>query len=296
MKGMFNDELLYMLKNLAAGSVILSRTLHTFGLGESTIAEKLADLMNRSANPSVGTTVANGLVSLRINSRFPNKEEAQKQLDQTTQLCKQALGDLIFGQDDDTLPQVVAALLTSNQQPATSNYSVSTAESCTGGLLAKLLTDIPGSSSYFTQGWITYSNQAKYERLGVSMEIINLNGAVSEPVVEAMARNARRLSKSTFALAISGIAGPTGGTPAKPVGTVCIALAHPPVLSPLPPGEGKGEGRSPNDPARRDDPSTSQVHTRTFLFPGDREAIRDRAAKTALTMLRYHLLQKPIPF
>jgi nicotinamide-nucleotide amidase len=274
MKGMFNDEILYMLKNLAGGSAILSRTLHTFGTGESTIAEKLGDLMNRTRNPSIGTTVANGLVSLRINSRFPSKEKAQEELEQTTQACRSALGDLIFGQDDDTLPQVVAALLTSNKQQATSNSStISTAESCTGGLLAKLLTDIPGSSSYFTQGWITYSNQAKYERLGVSMEVINLNGAVSEPVVEAMARNARRLSKSTFALSISGIAGPGGGSPSKPVGTVCIALAHP-------------------DPA---DKNASQVQSRTFHFPGDREAVRDRAAKMALTMLRYHLLGKPMP-
>jgi nicotinamide-nucleotide amidase len=100
-----------------------------------------------------------------------------------------------------------------------------------------------------------------------------------------MARNARRLSKSTYALSISGIAGPGGGSIAKPVGTVCIALAHPP----LPPGEGRGEG------SRRDDPSNSQIQARTFHFPGDREAVRDRAAKMALTMLRYHLLGKPMP-
>jgi nicotinamide-nucleotide amidase len=290
MKAMFTSYILPIISAEAAGAIILSRTLHTFGLGESSIAEKLGDLMNRTRNPSVGTTVANGLVSLRINSRFPTKEEAQKQLEQTTQACKEVLGDLIFGQDDQTLPQIVAALLTSNQQPATSNSStVSTAESCTGGLLAKLLTDIPGSSAYFTQGWITYSNQAKYERLGVSMEIINLNGAVSETVVEAMAKSARRLSKSTYALSISGIAGPTGGSPTKPVGTVCIALAFPPLPPNSPTAEGSGEGR------RTDNPSISQVQARTFLFPGDREAIRDRAAKMALTMLRYHLLQKPMP-
>jgi nicotinamide-nucleotide amidase len=287
MKAMFTSHILPIISAATSGAIILSRTLHTFGLGESAIAEKLADLMNRTRNPSVGTTVANGLVSLRINSRFPTKEKAQQELDQTTQACKEALGDLIFGQDQESLPQVVANLLTSNKQQGTSN-TVSTAESCTGGLLAKMLTDIPGSSAYFTQGWITYTNQSKYERLGVSMEIINLNGAVSEVVVEAMAKNARRLSKSTFALAISGIAGPTGGSPTKPVGTVCIALAFPP----LPPEE----GQRTDTPRLRDDPSKSQVQTRTFLFPGDREAIRDRAAKMALTMLRYHLLQKPIPF
>jgi nicotinamide-nucleotide amidase len=162
--------------------------------------------------------------------------------------------------------------------------TVTTAESCTGGLLAKMLTDVSGSSDYFQVGFVTYSNKAKYERLGVSMEIINTYGAVSEPVVQAMAKHARRLAKADYALAISGVAGPTGGTPTKPVGTVCIALAFPP----LPPGEGRGEG------AR--DYQESQLLTRTFHLPGDREWVRDRSAKMALTMLRFHLLGKPLPF
>jgi nicotinamide-nucleotide amidase len=130
-----------------------------------------------------------------------------------------------------------------------------------------MLTDVPGSSDFFKQGWITYSNKAKTERLGVSENILNVHGAVSEPVVEAMATAARRLSKADFSLAISGIAGPGGGTEKKPVGTVCIALAQP-----------------------------EAVMARTFLFTGDREVIRDRAAKMALTMLRFHLLGKPLPF
>jgi nicotinamide-nucleotide amidase len=275
MKIMFTRDVLPHIAAAGKGAVILPRTLHTFGLGESSVAEKLGDLMNRQRNPSVGTTVANGIVSLRVNARFDSREEAERRLDETADACRTALGDLIFGQDDETLPQVAASLLTSNQQPATSNsLTVSTAESCTGGLLAKMLTDIPGSSRYFKQGWVTYSNQAKYERLGVSMEIINVYGAVSENVVELMATHARRLAKSDYALAISGIAGPDGGTPIKPVGTVCIALAWP-------------------DPA---DKKSSVVEKRTFLFPGDREMIRDRSAKMALTMLRYHLLERKMPF
>ncbi len=274
MKAMFTTHVLPIISAAAGGAVILSRTLHTFGLGESAVAEKLGDLMNRTHNPSVGTTVANGIVSLRINSRFPSKDQAQTELESIATQCHEKLGDLIFGQDDDTLPKIVADLLISQSSIINHQSSISTAESCTGGLLAKLLTDIPGSSRYFTQGWVTYSNKSKYERLGVSMEIINIHGAVSEPVVEAMAKNARRLAKSTFALSISGIAGPDGGSAAKPVGTVCIALACP-------------------DPA---DKQKSLVQSRTFLFPGDREMIRDRAAKMALTMLRFHLLQKPMPF
>jgi len=262
MKIMFTREVLPHIQQGSGGAVILSRTLHTFGLGESSIAEKLGDLMKRDRNPSVGTTVANGIVSLRINARYPSRDEAEKQLDATTNQCRAALGDLIFGADNGTLASVLA------QSLASSRKTVTTAESCTGGLLAKMLTDIPGSSDFFKQGWITYSNKAKTERLGVSENILNVHGAVSEPVVEAMATAARRLSKADFSLAISGIAGPGGGTEKKPVGTVCIALAEKDMI----------------------------VANRTFHFTGDREMIRDRAAKMALTMLRFHLLGKPLPF
>jgi nicotinamide-nucleotide amidase len=264
MKLMFERDVLPRIKEEGglADSVILSRTLHTFGLGESAIAEMLGEQMMRNRNPSVGTTVANGIVSLRLNSRFDSRDEAQRQLDDNDRACRAALGDLIFGADDDTLQQVVGQLLATNRK------TVATAESCTGGLLAKMLTDVAGSSEYFHTGFVTYSNKSKYERLGVSMEIINVYGAVSELVVSTMAKNARRLGKTHFALAISGIAGPTGGSPAKPVGTVCIALAF-----------------DENEPPV----------ARTFQFPGDREWVRDRSAKMALTMLRYHLLGKPLP-
>jgi nicotinamide-nucleotide amidase len=279
MKVMFARDVLPHIQQQGGGAVILSRTLHTFGLGESSIAEKLSaggDLMKRDRNPSVGTTVANGIVSLRINARFPSRDEAQKQLDAATDQCRAALGDLIFGADEDTLAKVVAAGL------ASSRKTVTTAESCTGGLLAKMLTDVPGSSDYFKQGWVTYSNAAKRDRLGVSENLLNMYGAVSEPVVEAMAQAARRLAKADYALAISGVAGPTGGTDAKPVGTVCIALAYPP----LPPEEGRGEGaRGVN----------SLTTARTFTFTGDREMIRDRSAKMALTMLRFHLNGRVFP-
>jgi nicotinamide-nucleotide amidase len=284
MKIMFERDVLPHIAKDVGGAVILSRTLHTFGFGESAIAEKLGDLMKRDRNPSVGTTVANGIVSLRVNARFDSKDEAQRELDATTELCRAALGDLIFGEDDQTLQQVVGGMLKS------AGKTVTTAESCTGGLLAKMLTDVSGSSDYFQTGFVTYSNKAKYERLGVSIEIINTYGAVSEPVVQAMAKHARRLAKADYALAISGVAGPTGGTPAKPVGTVCIALAWPP----LHPGEGRGEG--PLDYQGPPDYQESQFVARTFHFPGDREWVRDRSAKMALTMLRFHLLGKPLPF
>jgi nicotinamide-nucleotide amidase len=284
MKAMFANHILPILQKESGGAVILSRTLHTFGQGESSIAEKLGALMKRDRNPSVGTTVANGVVSLRLNSRFPSKEEAQRELNATDQACRAALGDLIYGQDSDTLASSVANLLLNPQSEIRNPKTVSTAESCTGGFLSKMLTDLPGSSSYFTQGWITYSNQSKFERLGVPTEVINVYGAVSEHVATAMAANARRLAKSDFALSITGIAGPTGGSPSKPVGTVCIALAS------------ATSATNPSSPHSPVSTHNSSVQVRTFTFPGDRDFIRDRAAKMALTMLRFHLLNKPLPF
>jgi PncC family amidohydrolase len=156
---------------------------------------------------------------------------------------------------------VVAKLLTSSKK------TVTTAESCTGGLLAKMLTDIPGSSDFFKTGFVTYSNEAKIDLLGVDPKTLEQHGAVSEPTAREMATGALKRAKSDFALSITGIAGPTGGTPGKPVGTVCIALA-----------------------------AGTTVTVRTFNFPGDREMIRDRSAKMALTVLRYHLLGRKMPF
>jgi nicotinamide-nucleotide amidase len=277
MKPMFRDHVLPHVRQRSAGGVILQKTLHTFGLGESAVAEMLGEQMLRDRNPSVGTTVANNVVSLRVNAKFPSIEQAEGALTKTIADCYSKLGDLIFGEDDQTLAETAAASL------APSRFTVTTAESCTGGLLAKYLTDVSGSSAYFKQGFITYSNEAKQKRLGVSENLINVHGAVSEPVVIAMARNARRLADADFSLAISGVAGPTGGTPAKPVGTVCIALAH--LARAESPG-GKNDDRE----------DEVNVIARTFNFAGDRESIRDRAAKMALTMLRFRLLGKPLPF
>ncbi|HWE04999.1 MAG TPA: nicotinamide-nucleotide amidohydrolase family protein, partial [Tepidisphaeraceae bacterium] len=247
--------------------VILSRTLHTFGLGESAVAESLGNLMQRDRNPSVGTTVTGGVVSLRINARFSSSLEAQTELQATEAQCRSALGDLIYGADLQTLPAVVAQLLRADADAIRHAPAVSTAESCTGGLLAKMLTDVAGSSAYFRQGVVTYSNKAKTDLLLVPAEMILQHGAVSEPVARAMAQGSQRQAGTAYALSITGIAGPDGGTPIKPVGSVWIALAHP-----------------------------QGCFARLFLFPGDREMIRDRAAKMALTLLRFHLLGQSPPF
>lgn len=139
--------------------------------------------------------------------------------------------------------------------------SIATAESCTGGLLAKLLTDVSGSSAYFSYGWVTYSNAAKSSELGVDPKLIDRNGAVSEPVACAMAEGARKNAGAELGVGITGIAGPDGGTETKPVGTVCIALAS----------------------------KNSSTRVQTFRFKGDRQSIRNQSALTAMEMIRDHL-------
>jgi nicotinamide-nucleotide amidase len=261
MRKMFQRDVAPIIAASGAGRTILSRTLHTFGLGESAVGEMLGSLMDRTRNPTVGTTVASGSVSLRITARESTRALAEEKLRESIALCREALGDLIYGEEQDTIASVVAEMLVKG------NFRVTTAESCTGGLVAKMLTDIAGSSRYFQRGWVTYSNEAKQEMLGVPEAVIQRHGAVSEEVVTIMARGARENSGADFALAISGIAGPDGGTPAKPVGTVCISLAH-----------------------------DSGELTRTFKFPGDREMVRNRSANMSLTLLRYHLRGKLPPF
>lgn len=258
---MFERDVLPRLRAAGNGGVILSRTLHTFGMGESSVGEMLGELMRRGRNPSVGTTVSGGVVSVRINARATSRDVAERELAETEAACRAALGDLIYGADGLSLAEVVGAMLAERKQ------TVATAESCTGGLLAKYLTDVPGSSGWFGFGWVTYANEAKMRQLQVPEATLQAHGAVSEPTVLAMAEGARRLSQADYALAVSGVAGPTGGTPDKPVGRVCIALA-----------------------------AADATRARTFNFSGDREMIRDRSAKMTLTMLRYHLIGKAMPF
>ncbi len=263
MKAMFSSDVLPWVRERSGGAVILQKTLHTFGAGESTVAERLGALMQRGRNPSVGTTVAAGLVSLRVNARFETLDRATREITRTVDDCRAALGEMVFGEDGQSLVDVIHALLTSNAGVAT---TIATAESCTGGLLAKLLTDTPGSSAYFKQGWVTYTNDAKVAQLGVAQSTLDAHGAVSEQTVIEMADGARARSGANVGISISGIAGPDGGTAEKPVGTVCLALA-----------------------------SARETYARKFVFHGARDMVRDRAAKMALTMLRFHLLGKPLP-
>ncbi|MFA9477175.1 competence/damage-inducible protein A [Phycisphaerales bacterium AB-hyl4] len=246
--------------------VILTTKLNTFGAGESTIADMLGPLMDRQRNPKVGTTVSDGIVSIRLRAEFPTTDEAEQQLDDTLAQVHEKLGALAFGREDQTLANAVVELLTKRGQ------RLVTAESCTGGLISKMLTDVGGSSMAYVGGWVTYSNLMKMEQLDVAKDDLDTHGAVSETVARAMAEGAlRHVRPADVSLAVTGIAGPDGGTPDKPVGTVWLAMA------------------------RREERQPDTFHTRTLLLAlsGDRDAVRDRAAKSALQLLRLDLMDQP---
>lgn len=240
--------------NLAPGDrePILTAALHVFGLGESTVAQHLGEMMERGRNPLVGTTVSDGVCSVRIRASSP------RMLEQAIDDVRARVGAPLFGRDDQTLPQATLELLIEK------GYTVASAESCTGGLIGKLLTDIPGCSAAYLGGWITYSNAMKLDTLGVPPEVLEKHGAVSGPVAAQMARGAAERSGAACGLSTTGIAGPDGAVAGKPVGTVWIGVHTP--------------------------DGTTHVRCR---FAGDRAAVRDRAAKMALQLLRLRLCGEP---
>ncbi|MSR41717.1 MAG: competence/damage-inducible protein A [Phycisphaerales bacterium] len=239
--------------------LIATRALHTVGRGESALAELLGDLMDRTRTPSVGTTARGGIVSIRIRAEG-SAASARAALDATTAVCRERVGSLIFGFDDETLASSVGAMLLAQSR------TLATAESCTGGLVSALLTDIAGSSAWYLGGFVVYANARKIEDVGVPSEMIARYGAVSHETAIALARGALHRMGSDYAISTTGIAGPSGGTPEKPVGCVFIAIA---------------------------DRCSQQVFSRRFLFVGARQAIRERAAVMALASLRAALLSDP---
>ncbi len=241
--------------SMAGRASILTTTINTFGWGESAVADELRDLLTRDRNPRVGTTVSRGLVSLRVRSEFTNGDDAARHLEETARLIEEKLGPIAFGRDETTLQEALVTLLKER------GLKLVTAESCTGGMLGGMITDVPGSSAVYEGGWVTYSNAMKTAELGVSEDLLTQHGAVSKPVACAMAQGALARSSADVALAITGIAGPGGGTPEKPTGTVYIALA---------------------------DRSITRVMR--YIFPDGRDFVRDCAARCAMAMLRLHLL------
>jgi nicotinamide-nucleotide amidase len=258
MKRMFEQQVVPRLAEVSSGPVVRSRRLNCFGAGESVIGEQIRDLMQRGRNPEVGTTAQLGVVGIRVNARADTPADADRMLDKTCTELRRRLGTLIYGDDEETLADSVGRLLTEH------DASLCVAESCTGGLLAKLLTDTPGSSRYFHGGWITYSNESKIALLGVETAKIEQFGAVSAEVARSMAGGARTRLGTTWALSITGVAGPGGGTPAKPVGLVYIGVA---------------------------DEHAITTHEIRLPENAPRSVIRERSAATALNLLRLRILE-----
>jgi len=231
MRHMLDTVVVSRLRAMASGQSVVVRRLRCYGAGESNIAEMLGQAMRR-----------------------PDRGQAEEMASAEEAALREILGSLVYGTGDQSLAEVVGQRLTQ------SGRTLAVAESCTGGLLAKLITDVPGASRYFAGGWIAYSNEIKTRELGVPQELLDAHGAVSEPVAAAMAQGARRKAGADLAVAITGIAGPTGGSEQKPVGLVYIAVS----------------GQEGTD-------------TPKYVFPQDRSSVRLRAAQTALDTLRLRL-------
>jgi nicotinamide-nucleotide amidase len=210
----------YLISQGWGQAIIYSRTLRFWGVAESTLAEKVAPLL-QLANPTVAPYAGNGEVRLRVSTKAPTEADALATIDPVVQQIQAIAGADYFGSDDDSLASVVGKLLASKQQ------TVAVAESCTGGGLGHLLTTIAGSSVYFKGGVISYDNQVKVDLLGVNPDTLAQQGAVSADVACQMAVGVRDRLGTTWGLSITGIAGPDGGTETKPVGLVYIGLAGP---------------------------------------------------------------------
>lgn len=230
------------------------RLVKTFGLPESEVAQKLEGIEREGIK--LGYRAHFREIHLRVSSFGDTGNEAQSLMDEFLDEINLRLGKYVFTTTGEMLEEVVAALLKKH------NMTLVTAESCTGGLLSHRITNVPGSSSYFLEGVISYSNEAKAKILGVPMALIDSYGAVSAQVVEAMAKGVKELAGSDIGIGISGIAGPGGGTPEKPVGTVYIGLYS----------EAKG------------------AISHKFQFHGTREEIKLVTVLNALDMIRQSLL------
>jgi nicotinamide-nucleotide amidase len=265
LRPMFEREVLPRLRPDPSRTVI-TRLLHIIGLPEADCVDRLRGLTSRGraeTDALVGITASGGVLTLRIRYSGPGPRAATEQAINTAEsAAREALGDHLLplsAHQHDTGQEALARHLLTTLAESNPPATLATVESCTGGMLGELLTAIPGSSAAYCGGFITYANAMK-ESLGVDPELTKVHGAVSAEVAKAMARAGIERTGARYSLAITGIAGPDGGTAAKPVGTVHIALT------------GAGE------------PATS----RRFLFTGDREDVRRRATTTALTMLHFH--------
>ncbi len=253
MKKIFTDKVEPLLREKLDSQVkkAVTKTIKVFGPGESQVEEMISEIIDDPQGCSIALLAVEGEIHIRITAEGENSEDSRKIMEDVTDRIKTKLTDHIYGHDNDTLPSILAELMKEN------GMTLAVAESCTGGYLAKTITDLPGSSAYFWGGAITYSNEAKNELLGVRKEIIASYGAVSQETALVMAQGIKRIADSSIGLSITGIAGPEGGTETKPVGLVYIAIV-----------------------------GDKLEKVKPLNFTGDRESIRILSVKSALDLIR----------
>ncbi|HSI88447.1 MAG TPA: competence/damage-inducible protein A [Pyrinomonadaceae bacterium] len=253
---MFDGFVMPRLSNKVGDVVVRRRILKVSGMGESAVDEAAAPIYTQY--PTVRTAVLFNKTEVEIHlySRAATPAEAEAVLDELAPRLAEKIGIAVFALNGETMEEVIGGMLADSKQ------TLAVAESCTGGLIGRRITEVAGSSAYFLEGFITYSNEAKMRTLGVPEEVLRAHGAVSAETAEAMAAGARRVSGADVAVSVTGIAGPGGGTDEKPVGTVFIGYAY----------------------------ERTSRSAKLFL-PGDRYLIRWRASQAALDMVRRQLLK-----
>jgi nicotinamide-nucleotide amidase len=255
MRPMFENHVQPKLAGRGGSLKVVRRMLRVAGFGESAVDEKIAPIYTKFENPQTTILFNQSEIEIHLTARGRTEAEAETLLDYVSGQLEERLGNAVFSFAGEKMEEVVGLKLT------VGGYTLSVAESCTGGLIAQRITDVPGSSKYFIEGVIAYSNDAKTRALGVEPVLLLEHGAVSAPVAEAMAEGIRKRARTDFGLSVTGIAGPGGGSEEKPVGLVYIALA--------------------------DDAHTEH---RRLMIPGDRQLIRWRASQAALDLLRRRLI------
>ncbi len=257
MKALMEDEVIPKLKERFTLPVIVHKNILTIGIGESVLAEKITawEASLAQDNIKLAYLPSIGMVRLRLSTSGADKNTLEEKVNRKIEELKTLVGEYIFGYENDTLEVIVGKLLKENKQ------TLSLAESCTGGYISHLVTLAPGSSSYYKGSIVAYSYEIKTLELGVDEEVLNQRGAVSQEVVEKMASSVRKKFHTDYSLAVSGIAGPDGGTPEKPVGTVWIALATP-----------------------------TKVFSKKYQFANNRMRNIQMTANTALNLLRKEIL------
>jgi nicotinamide-nucleotide amidase len=255
MKPLFDEQVLPDLRERAGGRLIRRRVLRIAAMGESDVDQVAAPLYRQFTNPRTTILGGAGEVELHLVGEGTSEVEAEERIEVLARGLRERLPGRIYSEDGRELPEVVAGLLRER------NLTLALAESCTGGLLSARLTDVPGASHFLERSIVTYSNRAKHEELGVHPELLERAGAVSAEVAAAMAAGVRRVARTAIGAAITGIAGPEGGTPQKPVGLVYVALD-----------------------------GAAGTRVRRGHHPGSRNRVRHQATQVALEMLRRGLL------